>query len=94
MQAVSQSLLTLHSVRTAIKKICQPARLGAAPQTILFKSKIPIQSNMKVYELLDTSNPVFCSYIVWTSILAIKVMLMSTLTSLQRFRNQVIYRLL
>lgn len=43
---------------------------------------------MKVYELLDTSNPVFRSYIVWSSILVIKMLLMSTLTSIHRFLSQ------
>ncbi|XP_055844714.1 microsomal glutathione S-transferase 1-like isoform X1 [Episyrphus balteatus] len=39
--------------------------------------------------LLTLSNPVFGSYIYWSSILVIKMLLMSLLTALQRFRFKV-----
>lgn len=41
------------------------------------------------YQLLDISNPVFKTFICWSSILIIKHMLMSTLTSIHRFSTKV-----
>ncbi|XP_055844715.1 microsomal glutathione S-transferase 1-like isoform X2 [Episyrphus balteatus] len=40
--------------------------------------------------LLTLSNPVFGSYIYWSSILVIKMLLMSLLTALQRFRFKIL----
>ncbi|XP_037034058.1 microsomal glutathione S-transferase 1-like isoform X2 [Bradysia coprophila] len=43
---------------------------------------------LKTYELIDRSNSVFCSFIVCSAILVLKMLVMSTLTSIQRFRTQ------
>lgn len=39
--------------------------------------------------LIDLSNPVFSSYVLWSSVLVLKMLAMSLLTAVQRFRNQV-----
>ncbi|XP_075154508.1 microsomal glutathione S-transferase 1 isoform X2 [Haematobia irritans] len=39
--------------------------------------------------LLSLENPVFCCFLLWTSVLVVKMLLMSLLTALQRFRNKV-----
>lgn len=46
---------------------------------------------MKTFDLLDISNPVFRAYIVTCSVLALKMFLMSPLTSIHRFSTQVIW---
>ncbi|XP_011191725.1 microsomal glutathione S-transferase 1 isoform X2 [Zeugodacus cucurbitae] len=38
---------------------------------------------------LTLDNPVFCCFLFWASVLVIKMLLMSLLTALQRFRNKV-----
>uniref|UniRef100_W8C8P6 Microsomal glutathione S-transferase 1 n=1 Tax=Ceratitis capitata TaxID=7213 RepID=W8C8P6_CERCA len=38
---------------------------------------------------LTLENPVFCCFLFWASVLVIKMLLMSLLTALQRFRNKV-----
>lgn len=40
-------------------------------------------------KLLELSNPVFSSYVLWSSILVLKMLAMSLLTAVQRFKNQV-----
>ncbi|XP_037034057.1 microsomal glutathione S-transferase 1-like isoform X1 [Bradysia coprophila] len=45
---------------------------------------------LKTYELIDRSNSVFCSFIVCSAILVLKMLVMSTLTSIQRFRTQLV----
>lgn len=40
-------------------------------------------------KLLDLSNPVFSSYVLWSSILVLKMLAMSVLTAVQRFKNKV-----
>lgn len=42
------------------------------------------------YQLLDHKNPVFSSFVVWSSVLIIKHLLMATLTSIHRFRSKVV----
>lgn len=44
---------------------------------------------LKTYALIDVSNSVFCSFVVCSAILVLKMLAMSTLTSIQRFRTQV-----
>lgn len=44
---------------------------------------------LRTYELIDRSNSVFCSYIVCSAVLVLKMLAMSTLTSIHRFRTQV-----
>lgn len=46
-----------------------------------------------VFELISTKNPVFNTYIIWTSVLIIKMMLMSLFTAAQRFRTKVSHSL-
>lgn len=41
------------------------------------------------YQLLDRNNPVFSDFIVWSSILIIKLILMSGLTAFHRIRTKV-----
>ncbi|XP_061396674.1 microsomal glutathione S-transferase 1 [Musca vetustissima] len=41
------------------------------------------------FSLLNLENRVFCCFLVWTSVLVGKMLLMSMLTALQRFRNKV-----
>lgn len=43
------------------------------------------------YQLLDHKNPVFGSFVVWSSVLVIKLILMSLLTAFNRFRTQVLF---
>ncbi|XP_065364708.1 microsomal glutathione S-transferase 1 [Calliphora vicina] len=38
--------------------------------------------------LLSTDNPVFCCYCFWTSILIIKMLMMSLLTAMRRFKKK------
>ncbi|XP_014085325.1 microsomal glutathione S-transferase 1 isoform X2 [Bactrocera oleae] len=38
---------------------------------------------------LTLDNPVFCCFLFWASVMVIKMLLMSLLTALQRFRNKV-----
>ncbi|XP_075154507.1 microsomal glutathione S-transferase 1 isoform X1 [Haematobia irritans] len=40
--------------------------------------------------LLSLENPVFCCFLLWTSVLVVKMLLMSLLTALQRFRNKIL----
>lgn len=47
------------------------------------------QNPKEVFELLSLKNSVFTTYIVWTSILVIKLMFMSVLTGIQRARTKV-----
>ncbi|XP_054730172.1 microsomal glutathione S-transferase 1-like isoform X2 [Anastrepha obliqua] len=42
-----------------------------------------------VTNLLTIDNPVFCCFLFWASVLVIKMLLMSLLTALQRFRHKV-----
>lgn len=44
---------------------------------------------ISTYQLIDRNNPVFSSFIVWSSVLIIKTLLMATLTSIHRFRSKV-----
>ncbi|XP_017853196.1 microsomal glutathione S-transferase 1 isoform X1 [Drosophila busckii] len=41
-------------------------------------------------ELLTLENPVFCCYIFWATVLVVKMLLMSLLTALQRFRYKLL----
>ncbi|XP_022208689.1 microsomal glutathione S-transferase 1 isoform X2 [Drosophila obscura] len=41
-----------------------------------------------IVELLSLNNPVFKSYVFWTGVLVIKMLLMSLLTGLQRFKTK------
>lgn len=41
------------------------------------------------YQLLDRENPVFGTFIVWSSILVLKFLFMSFLTAFQRFKTKV-----
>ncbi|XP_058985776.1 microsomal glutathione S-transferase 1-like isoform X2 [Musca domestica] len=41
------------------------------------------------FSLLNLENRVFCCFLLWTSVLVGKMLLMSMLTALQRFRNKV-----
>lgn len=43
----------------------------------------------KMSKLLELSNPVFSSYVLWSSILVLKMLAMSILTAVQRFKNGV-----
>lgn len=40
-------------------------------------------------KLLELSNPVFSSYVLWSSVLVLKMLAMSLLTAVHRFKNQV-----
>lgn len=43
------------------------------------------------YQLLDKENPVFREFILWSSVLVIKVLLMASLTSIHRFKTKVCF---
>lgn len=40
-------------------------------------------------KLLELSNPVFSSYVLWSTVLVLKMLAMSLLTAVHRFKNQV-----
>ncbi|KAL7744678.1 hypothetical protein ACLKA6_017179 [Drosophila palustris] len=40
-------------------------------------------------DLLTLDNPVFCCYLFWATVLVVKMLLMSLLTALQRFRYKI-----
>lgn len=46
---------------------------------------------MAVKEILSLDNPVFSCYLFYVSLLTVKLLLMSSLTGLQRFRKKVNY---
>lgn len=46
-------------------------------------------SQLANMELLTLDNPVFCCYLFWATVLVAKMLLMSLLTALQRFRYKV-----
>lgn len=41
------------------------------------------------YQLLDLANPVFASFVVWSSVLILKTLFMSAFTGFYRFKNKV-----
>lgn len=42
-----------------------------------------------IFQILDLDNPVLRSYLLWSSVLIVKTMLMSLLTAFHRFKNGV-----
>ncbi|XP_032594849.1 microsomal glutathione S-transferase 1 isoform X2 [Drosophila grimshawi] len=46
-------------------------------------------NNNSTMDLLTLENPVFCCYLFWATVLVVKMLLMSLLTALQRFRYKV-----
>lgn len=46
-------------------------------------------STTPAYKLIDLNNPVFASYALWTTFLALKMFYMSLHTGFHRFKNQV-----
>ncbi|XP_060661878.1 microsomal glutathione S-transferase 1 isoform X3 [Drosophila nasuta] len=46
-------------------------------------------SPMLKEQLLTLDNPVFCCYLFWATVLVVKMLLMSLLTALQRFRYKI-----
>ena len=46
-------------------------------------------NKLNYFSMLNLDNPVFCCLLFWTSVLVIKMLLMSLLTALQRFRYKV-----
>ncbi|XP_023294793.2 microsomal glutathione S-transferase 1-like isoform X2 [Lucilia cuprina] len=46
-------------------------------------------NKLNYFSMLNLDNPVFCCFLFWTSVLVIKMLLMSLLTALQRFRYKV-----
>nr|ALF04578.1 microsomal glutathione S-transferase 1 [Delia antiqua] len=46
-------------------------------------------NKLQFYSMLNLDNPVFCCFLFWSSVLVIKMLLMSLLTALQRFRFKV-----
>lgn len=42
-----------------------------------------------IFQILDLDNPVLRSYLLWSSVLIIKTLLMSMLTAFHRFKNGV-----
>ncbi|XP_037938155.1 microsomal glutathione S-transferase 1 [Teleopsis dalmanni] len=59
------------------------------PTSVVPPQMSTISAIDKAMNLLTLDNPVFCCFLFWTSILVIKMLLMSLLTALQRFRNKV-----
>lgn len=51
-------------------------------------SSVP-QREGEMGNLLSLENPVFCCYLFWATVLVVKMLLMSLLTALQRFRYKV-----
>ncbi|XP_062138565.1 microsomal glutathione S-transferase 1 isoform X2 [Drosophila sulfurigaster albostrigata] len=49
----------------------------------------PMSSPMLKEQLLTLDNPVFCCYLFWATVLVVKMLLMSLLTALQRFRYKI-----
>ncbi|KAH8400167.1 hypothetical protein KR215_008134, partial [Drosophila sulfurigaster] len=50
----------------------------------------PMSSPMLKEQLLTLDNPVFCCYLFWATVLVVKMLLMSLLTALQRFRYKLL----
>ncbi|XP_034489523.1 microsomal glutathione S-transferase 1 isoform X2 [Drosophila innubila] len=46
-------------------------------------------TDMATKDLLTLDNPVFCCYLFWATVLVVKMLLMSLLTALQRFRYKI-----
>ncbi|XP_065363096.1 microsomal glutathione S-transferase 1 isoform X2 [Calliphora vicina] len=46
-------------------------------------------NKLNYFSMLNLDNPVFCCFLFWTSVLVIKMLLMSLLTALQRFRFKI-----
>ena len=44
---------------------------------------------MSAYELLNFDNVVFKAYVFWIAVLVVKMLLMSLLTAMQRFKTKV-----
>jgi len=42
-------------------------------------------------DMFNLENPVFCCYLFWATVLVVKMLLMSLLTAVQRFRYKVGY---
>lgn len=49
------------------------------------------KNKLKMSNLIDLKNPVFSSYVLWSSVLVLKMLGMSLLTAVQRFKNKVSY---
>lgn len=49
-------------------------------------------NSMATKDLLTLDNPVFCCYLFWATVLVVKMLLMSLLTTLQRFRYKVSFK--
>ncbi|XP_001992236.2 microsomal glutathione S-transferase 1 isoform X1 [Drosophila grimshawi] len=47
-------------------------------------------NNNSTMDLLTLENPVFCCYLFWATVLVVKMLLMSLLTALQRFRYKLL----
>lgn len=42
-----------------------------------------------ILDIMDTSNPIFQSYIFWSTILVLKMLAMAPMTGMNRFKNKV-----
>ncbi|XP_050329838.1 microsomal glutathione S-transferase 1 isoform X2 [Bactrocera neohumeralis] len=64
---------------------------SAAPPLATFNAPNPsaVMNEKFTKNYLTLDNPVFCCFLFWASVLVIKMLLMSLLTALQRFRNKV-----
>ncbi|XP_011214612.2 microsomal glutathione S-transferase 1 isoform X2 [Bactrocera dorsalis] len=67
------------------------ATTSAAPPLATFNAPNPSAAMNEKFtrNYLTLDNPVFCCFLFWASVLVIKMLLMSLLTALQRFRNKV-----
>ncbi|XP_053951025.1 microsomal glutathione S-transferase 1-like isoform X1 [Anastrepha ludens] len=70
-------------MNTATSAIPSLATLNVPSPTTTGAGKI-------VTNLLTIDNPVFCCFLFWASVLVIKMLLMSLLTALQRFRHKIL----
>ncbi|XP_011214611.2 microsomal glutathione S-transferase 1 isoform X1 [Bactrocera dorsalis] len=68
------------------------ATTSAAPPLATFNAPNPSAAMNEKFtrNYLTLDNPVFCCFLFWASVLVIKMLLMSLLTALQRFRNKIL----
>lgn len=88
---ICQSQLHAHTAHTAAPLHLQPStcctsNMSSTPLAGLANNATSAQSAMN---LLSLENPVFCCYLFWATVLVVKMLLMSLLTALQRFRYKV-----
>lgn len=63
--------------------------MSSTPLASLVNNATSVPHSEMNPNLLSLENPVFCCYLFWATVLVVKMLLMSLLTALQRFRYKV-----